>query len=173
MQSARYFIGIIIGRIFKLTARMKLGHNHLSSWHTFFTVHANGNTAAIVGNRDTAIRIKRNRYLIAMPRQCFVNRIIRDFKNHMMKPAAIIRITNIHTRTFANSIKAFQDFDRIRAIVIFIGIIYGIGRSFFIARAGYCIGIGFAGSIRFSIIIFYIFGRILRYLCHNFIVKQL
>jgi hypothetical protein len=51
-----------------------------------------------------------------MSGQRFVDGIVHDFVDHMMQARAVIRVTDIHARTLANCVEAFQNTNGIRAI---------------------------------------------------------
>jgi hypothetical protein len=44
---------------------------------------------------------------IAMTGQCLVNRVIHNLENHVMKAAAIVRVADVHARTFSDGVQTF------------------------------------------------------------------
>ncbi|GAA6132303.1 hypothetical protein NBRC116187_26630 [Halopseudomonas sabulinigri] len=46
-----------------------------------------------------------------VPGEGFIDRVIDDFKDHMVEAGAIVRIPNIHTGSLTDCIKAFKDLD--------------------------------------------------------------
>src|SRR5690606_40014924 len=80
VQTTGNFVSIVI----KLTARMEDGHNNFSSRYTFF-MHFGWNTAAIIRYRYSFIGMDSDSYFIAMPSQCFIDRVIYYLKHHMVK----------------------------------------------------------------------------------------
>ena len=95
---------------------MQLRHDDFGGGNALFLVHANRDAAAIVFDRDRSIGVKLDQHQVAVPRQCFIDRIVRDFENHVVQARTIIGIADIHAGAFAYCIKAFEDLDRIGTI---------------------------------------------------------
>ena len=57
-----------------------------------------------------------------MPRQRLVNRIVGNFKHHVMQAAAVIRVANIHARALTHGVKALQNLYAVGTIFILIGV---------------------------------------------------
>jgi hypothetical protein len=51
-----------------------------------------------------------------MPRERFVDGIIDDFVDHVVKAGAVVRVADIHARPLANGVEALQDLDRFRVV---------------------------------------------------------
>ena len=100
VQTARNLVGIAV----KLTTRMQLGHNHLSGRHALFFVNSNWNAATIIRDRNRAVGIDPHQNMIRMASQRLIDAIVHNLINHMMQTGAIIRVTDIHPRPFANSL---------------------------------------------------------------------
>ena len=113
VQTARHLVGILV----EFSTRMELGHDDLRRRHALFFMDLDRDAAAIVNHRHRTIGIQRDLNLVAISGQRFINGVIHDFADHMMQPRAVIGITNIHARALANRIEAFEDLDRIRAII--------------------------------------------------------
>ena len=124
METARNLIGIIVRRVFKFPARVKLGHDHFGGRNAFFGVNAGGDAAPIIFDRNRSIRIERDNDPVTVASQCFINRIVRNLKHHVMQAAAIIGIADIHAGALADSVKAFKYLNRVCAIFIRIGYIF-------------------------------------------------
>ena len=118
VQAARHLIGIVVGRVFKLPACVQLRHDDFGGRHAFFGVNIGWDAAPIILNRDRSIGIELDDHPVAMAGQRLVNRIIRDLKHHMVQARTIIGIANIHARALTHRIKAFENLDRVSAIVV-------------------------------------------------------
>ena len=47
--------------------------------------------------------------IVAMTRQCFVNRIVDHLENQMMQTGTVRGVADVHARAFANRFKAFEN----------------------------------------------------------------
>ncbi|MEY3597219.1 MAG: hypothetical protein RL543_1172 [Pseudomonadota bacterium] len=79
-------------------------------------MHRSRDAAPIIADGDRAIGIQRDCYEIRKPCQSLVNGVVNDLVHHVVKARAVIRIADIHSGAFADSIEAFQDLDRLGAI---------------------------------------------------------
>ena len=79
-------------------------------------MHRSRDAAPIIADGDGAIGIQRDCDEIRKPCQSLVNGVVNDLVHHVVKARAVIRIADIHSGTFADSIEAFQDLDRLGAI---------------------------------------------------------
>ena len=95
---------------------MQLGHDDFSGRNAFFAMNVGRDTASIIFHFGGAVRIKRNITNGCVASEGFVNRIIDDFIDHVVQARTVICVPNIHARALAHGIKAFEDFDGIRAI---------------------------------------------------------
>ena len=122
VQAARYLIGIVVRRVFKLSARVQLGHDDFGSRHAFLGMDAGRDAAAIIFDRDRPIGVQRNVDPVAMPGQRLVNRIVRYLEHHVVQARSVVGVADIHAGAFAHCIKALEHLDRICAIVVGIGV---------------------------------------------------
>jgi hypothetical protein len=60
VQAARHLVGIVVGRVLELAARMKLGHDDLGGGNAFLLVDVGGDAPAVILDRDRAIGIERD-----------------------------------------------------------------------------------------------------------------
>ena len=102
---------------------MQNRHNYLCSRYFFTLVLVNWYTAPIVFNSNRVIKVYHHINCIAVSCKGLVNSIIYNLKDHMMKPRAIISISNVHAWSFSYSIKAFKDLN-IRGIIRAIGLLF-------------------------------------------------
>ena len=91
----------------KLAAGMQNRKNNLQGIHAAF-MHACRHAAAVILYRAGSVFFQGNADFSAVPVDCFVNGIVHDFPDQMMKAAAVRR-TDIHARTFADRFQAFQN----------------------------------------------------------------
>ncbi len=98
VQAAGNLVGIAV----KFTASVQLRHDHFSGRNAFFFVDTHRNTTAIIANRYAGIRVDCHGYRVGVTGQCFVDPVIHDLIHHMVQARAIIGITDIHARAFAN-----------------------------------------------------------------------
>ena len=92
---------------------MQLGHHDFSGRATKFIVFVNvgRNPAAIIGNRYRVIRVNGDDDVVTIATQCLVNRIIQNFKHHVVQTRAIGGVTDVHPRAFAHGFQTFEHFD--------------------------------------------------------------
>ena len=100
MQTAGNFVGIAV----KFAACMQLGHDNLSRRNTFFFVDINRNSATIVRDRNAVVSINFDAHMVSMTGQRLINSVVDNLIHHMMQPAAIIGVANVHSRTFSNGL---------------------------------------------------------------------
>jgi len=77
----------------------------------------NGNTATVVFDGDTIVRMNSNGDVITVSCESLINRVINDFVNEMVK-GFYIRAAHIHAGSAADGFKTFEDLD-ITCIVMF------------------------------------------------------
>ncbi len=107
VQTARYFIGVVV----ELTACVQHGHDHFRSGNALFFVNAGGNATAIILNGNGIIGMNGHDDITTVTGERFVDCVIHDLEYHVVQTGAVIRIADIHTRTFAYRIQPFQNFD--------------------------------------------------------------
>ena len=125
VQAARDLVGVVVRGVLELPARVQLGHDHLGRRHAFFGVHAGGNAAPVIFHRNRAIGVQFDQNEVAMPRQRLVDGIVRDFEHHVVQARSVVGIADIHPRALAHRIEAFENLDRIRAILVGVGQFFG------------------------------------------------
>ena len=141
MEPARNLVGVVLARVFELSARVKLGHDDLGGGDAFAGVDAGGDAAAVILDRHRTVGVELDQDEIAVPGECFVDGIIRHFEHHVVQARTIVGVANIHAGALAHGVKALEHLDRIRAI----GTIGGCPATFTVAcHADY---IGIAGAL--------------------------
>ena len=94
--------GNLVRVVVELTPGVEDRHDHFRRRTSLFRVHAHRNAAPIVGHRHGLVRVDGNGDFLAESRQSFVDRVVDDLENHVVKSGAVIRVTDVHTRTFTD-----------------------------------------------------------------------
>lgn len=74
------------------------------------------NTTAVIAHTDRLIRVDGDSDLTAVPSQGFVNRVVDHLEHHVVQTAAIVGITDVHTRPLAYGIQALKDLNVIGVV---------------------------------------------------------
>ena len=99
MQASRHLVGVIV----ELTARVQNRHNDLCRRNTLFVLLCR-NAAPIIANTHRFIRVNDNVNLATVPRQRLINRVVDDFKDHVVEAGSVVCIANVHAWSFSNGI---------------------------------------------------------------------
>ncbi len=107
MQTAGNLITVLV----KFSAGMKFGKSDFSSTSLWFVLIAHlyigRNTTSVVNDGDGFIAIDGDVDVISIAGQGFIDRIINDLKDKVMKPCSVRRIADVHAGTLANSLQTF------------------------------------------------------------------
>ena len=114
MQASRHLVGVIV----ELTARVQNRHNDLCRRNTLFVLLCR-NAAPVIANTHRFIGVNDNVDLATVPRQCLINRVIDDFKDHVVEAGSVVRIANVHAWSFSDGIQTFQYFNTRRVVIGF------------------------------------------------------
>ena len=114
VQPARDLVGI--GGTAELAAGVELGHDDLGRRDALF-VQLRRDAATVVAHRAGAVGIKCHQDLCGMAGQRFVDRIVDDFVDHVVKARAIVGIADIHAGALAHGIEASEHFDVVGTVV--------------------------------------------------------
>ena len=74
-------------------------------------MHIDRDAPAVILDRNRLIGVDGDADIATVTSQCLVNRVIYDFKHHVVKSGAIVGIADVHAGTFAHRIKAFEYLD--------------------------------------------------------------
>ncbi len=107
MQTAGNLVAVVI----KLAAGMQYGHDHFGGGDPFFWVDIDWNAAPIILNGNRLVRVNGNGDFVTVPGQGFVNRVVNDFKHHVVQAGTIVSVTNVHARTLADGVQPFEYLD--------------------------------------------------------------
>ena len=108
MQTTRDLVGVLV----ELAAGVQHAHDDFSRG-TFGLVlvvklDAGRNPAAVVCHGDRIVGMNGDNDVVTMPGECFVDRVIDDFKHHVVQAGAIGRIADVHPGTLADSFQALK-----------------------------------------------------------------
>jgi hypothetical protein len=93
--------GDFVTAIIKFSSGVELGHHDFHSRTILFLVEIDGNTPAVISDCDAVIHMNDHINLGAVSLQGFVNAVIHQLMNQMVK-ALGSGISNIHRRPFAD-----------------------------------------------------------------------
>jgi hypothetical protein len=97
---------------------MELRHDYFGCRYTFFFVDTGWDAATIIAHSDRSVGVQDNVDAGAVASQGFIDGVIQDLIDHMVKPGTIRRIAYVHSRAFAYGIKPAQDFDGVCSIFL-------------------------------------------------------
>jgi hypothetical protein len=131
VQAARDLVGVVVGGVLELPARVELGHDHFGRRDALLGMDAGGNAAPVVFDRDRAIGVQFDQHQVAMPGQRLVDGVVRHFEHHVVQARAVVGIADVHAGALAHRVQALEDLDRVGAIGVGVGRVFvGAGHSF-------------------------------------------
>ena len=147
VEAARNLVGIVVAGVLELAARVQLGHDDLGGGYAFFLVEIDRNAAPVILDRYGPVGVQLDQDEVAMARQRFVDRIVRNFEHHVVEARSIVGIADIHARPLSHRVEALEDLDRIGAVlaVAFRGI-GSLGCAVFRRRWGVLVHIQHIGA---------------------------
>ena len=130
MQATGHFVTLAA----KLSAGVQHRQNNFGCALAFMRtrwIWVNRNTATVVINPATAVLEQGDTNSGAMTSHCFVDGVVNDFPNQMVKTGQTSR-TDVHPGSFADRIKTFQNLDIFGAVIAcsgsaFIGHVFLLG----------------------------------------------
>ena len=102
VQTAGYLVALAA----ELAAGVQHGKANFHSRTAQFGMNTYRETAAVIAHFAAAIGMQKNVDVGTETCQCFVNGVVHNFVHAVMQ-TAVVRRTDIHTRTLADSFKAF------------------------------------------------------------------
>ena len=112
VQTAGHLVGVLV----EFPASVQLGHDNLGRRHAFAFMNIDGNPASIVPHRNAVVGVDFHLNEVGVTGQSLVNPVVHDLVHHVVQARAVIRVADIHARTFADSFQAFENLDGIRAV---------------------------------------------------------
>ncbi len=106
VQAARDFVAIAV----ELSARVQGGQDHFDGRFFFRGMHINRDAAPVVMDRDRPVGVYRDLNPSAMTGQCFINTVVYDLKDAVVKPT-FSGVSDIHRGSFSNRLDSFQNRD--------------------------------------------------------------
>ena len=76
------------------------------------------NPATVVADRNGIIGVDFDSHIVRVFCQSLVDPVIDNLIDHMVQARAIIGVTDIHARALPDGLQAFENFNRIRAILL-------------------------------------------------------
>ncbi len=117
VQPARDLVAVLV----ELAAGVQLGQRDLGrrtlGLVLVVELDAGRNAAAVVDHRDRIVGMNGDDDVVAITGERFVDRVVNHFEHHVMQPAAIVRIADVHAGTLAHRLESFEDLDAACAIV--------------------------------------------------------
>jgi hypothetical protein len=105
----------LVGRVVELSARVEGGEYDFGGRAFFGGVNVDRNSAAVVGDGDTAVLMDRDRDLFAESAHGFVDGIVHRLVDEVVEPIGTGG-PNVHRRAFSDWIEALEDLDRTRVV---------------------------------------------------------
>ena len=111
VQTTGYCVGVRV----ELTAGVQLRHDNLHGRRASRVIlHRDATT--VIDNLHATVGQQRNADLLGVARHSLINRVVHNFP-HQVVQAALTGGSDVHTWTLADSLQAFQDRNRARAVV--------------------------------------------------------
>src|SRR3546814_7625736 len=92
VESARHLLGVAVGRVLELTARVELCHDDFGRRHAFPGVDAGGNAAPVVLDRHRTVGVEDDEDAVAMAGQRLVDGVVRS-EEHTSDLQSLMRIS--------------------------------------------------------------------------------
>src|SRR5664280_180598 len=97
-----------VGAATKLATGMQLGKDDLDTRKTGTWLHVNGNASTVVADLDRPVSHQRHVDSVTHPRQRLINGVVDDLP-HTVHEAARVGRADVHRRTLAHRLEAFED----------------------------------------------------------------
>jgi hypothetical protein len=107
VQSARDLVRVVI----ELSARVQHGHDDLGRGAVLLPVNVGRNAAAVVRDGHRFVGMDRDDDAVAVAGEGFVDRVVDDLENHVVKASAVIGVADVHAGPLADGLETFQHLD--------------------------------------------------------------
>ena len=104
MKSAGDLVRILI----EFTTCVKHGHDDLQGAHMLLGMNINGDTAAIILDRDGPVGVDRQLYMGTKSSQCLIDRIVYRLVDQLMQ-TLLTDVTYVHRGTLSDGLQSLQD----------------------------------------------------------------
>ena len=109
--------GNLISAAAEFSSGMKNRKDNLNSRFFCLMIHSHRNSSAVINDRNRIILINLYFNFCTIPCQSLVDRIVHNFINKMMETSGRRR-SDIHTRSFSDSLQTFQNLNLVSSIFI-------------------------------------------------------
>ena len=99
--------GNLVGGVVEFAAGMQHGHDDLGGRASFLGVYIHRNATAVVEYRYRFVGVNGDDDPVAMAGQCLVNGVIHNLENHVVKPAAVIGVPDVHAGALTDGVQTF------------------------------------------------------------------
>src|SRR5690606_500578 len=79
----------------------------------------------IILDADRPFGVQCDEDSVAMPGECFVDRIVADLEHHVMQAGPVIGVADVHAGAFPHRIQPFEDLDAVVAVTVAVGAVLG------------------------------------------------
>ncbi len=112
VKAARHLVPAAVA---ELAAGVQHREHDLGRRALLLLVHAHGNAAAVVGDRDGVVGVDRDLDVIALAGECLVDGVVHDLVDEVMQAAHACR-ADVHAGPLAHRLQALEDRDVLRAV---------------------------------------------------------
>ena len=105
VQAARNFVGTVV----KLASCMEFCHDDFRSRNSEFIVDADRYAAPIITYGERIVSIEDDIDLVGVPCKVLIDGVVYDFPDTVVKSRSVVRIAEVHSRSFSNSFKSFEN----------------------------------------------------------------
>src|SRR5574343_514201 len=111
VQAARHLVGVLV----ELAAGVQLSQRDFGCralW-LVLVVHldAGRDAATVIDDGNRVVGVDGDDDVVAVPGQRLVDRVVDDFEDQVVQAGAVGGVTDVHARTLADSLQAFEDLD--------------------------------------------------------------
>jgi hypothetical protein len=106
-----------VGALLELAARVQDGEGHFGGGFLLGGMHAGGNAAAVVHDRDAAVDVDRDLDGFTETGHVLVDTVVDDFIDEMVQPVDT-GAADVHRRSLPDGVESFENFDLIRAVTV-------------------------------------------------------
>ncbi len=103
--------GDLVGVRVELAAGVQHGHHHFGGGTALFRMNVHRDAAAVIADTDRAIVENGDHNGVAITGQRLIDRVVNDFKHHVMQASAIIGVADVHAGALAHRFQTFQYLD--------------------------------------------------------------